>query len=343
MIQKNIYVLKLQDNKYFIHFSDSKPYKQILNECEILYDYVKIYKPLSVIDIIPLTNYLEIDKSVKFYMYLYGYNNVRGGSYIDEILPDYLEKTLNHEFKIVENEEPERLSLFNEILEKYEYHDFNSIQEIDEKIAEIKKEYSQYVNEKETLEEIKFFNENGEKRNMHHFIPEDMDWLYEICSINFSESENLSSNTQDFMKKKDSITSTLSNRMEGTFHSNYIQKYKKIIGFLKRLFTLFEKYDLFSKHNIHLEPSNKMVYMKYPEFIFDAFVYNTHSKDVSSLLDICKKFQYMGNILINIISEKEFDVLYYGYGYEWKVSRIIYVLEKKKETFGKPKTLFGSF
>jgi hypothetical protein len=319
-MQKNIYVLKLEQEKYFIYFSSVKHYNQILTECEIYYDYAKIYNPLSIIEIIPLTNYLDIDKTVKFYMHLYGYNNVRGGSYIEDILPDYLEKTLNQELKIVEKEEPEWCRLFTEILEKYEQRIFQTMQEIDQEISKISREFQQYKDEKERLENTKFFLEKGAKQNMKDFSPEDMEWLYDICLLHSSNIYNTEINCKKIQEIVDSL---------------HVKKYRTILVFLKQLTTLFEKHGLFQKYGLE-----KTVYMQYPQFLFDPFIYDTQMKDISALAGTCKTFQHMGNIIYNIIVELEFDVLSYGYGYEWKNPRVLYVLEKKKREFGKSQNIF---
>lgn len=293
--------------------------KQIMSECEIYYDYVKKYKPLSIIETIPFMDHFDIDKTVKHYMYYNGYDNVRGGSYINEVLPDYLEKTLNHEFKIVDTETLECEYLLKEILEKYEYKNYKNIEEISNEIDEINQEFIKYTFEKEKMERIKFFLVDGIKKNMKDFFPEDMDWLYEICLLT-SES-----NIRQINHKK----------IGDILNSNYVTKYKTMLVYLKQLYAIFLNNDLFSKFGI-----KNSVYLKNPEFLFDGFIYDIPSKDNSSLSNICKTFLLMGNIVYNMIIEEEYDVMSYSIGYEWKVSRILYILEKKREKFGKSKLIF---
>lgn len=305
-----IYILKLQQNKYFIHFGDMKKDKQIMIECEIYYDYVKKYKPLSVMEILLLTNFLDIDKTVKKYMSIYGYDNVRGGSYIDEILPKHLEKTLNHEFRLVEREHLEWVNQFKEIIEKYQDKKYESLEEIDREIDGINQENIQYTFEKQKFEKYAFFLVNNEKLSMKDFVPEQMTWLYECCLLNFNNDNPI----------------VMFNHLQ----LNYFQKYRNLLIFLKQLNQIFQENELFSKFGIE-----KHIYLKYPEFLFDGFIYNTHSKDIHSILKITKTYEFMGNILCNILMEQEFDVLSYGIGYEWKFPRILYILEKKRQNFGK--------
>ena len=108
-----------------------------------------------------------------------------------------------------------------------------------------------------------------------------------------------------------------------------------MLVYLKQLYAIFLNNDLFSKFGI-----KNSVYLKNPEFLFDGFIYDIPSKDNSSLSNICKTFLLMGNIVYNMIIEQEYDVISYSIGYEWKVSRILYILEKKREKFGKSKLIF---
>jgi hypothetical protein len=296
-----IYVLKLQQNKIFIYFGEMKPNKQIMKEAEIYYDYLKKYKPLSVTEVLLLTNYLDIDKTVKQYICIYGPDNVRGGSYIDEQLPDYLKKTLKKEIQFANREYFEWETQFKEILEKYENRKYENIEEIEREIDSIQQENKKYILEKERLEKYTIFSSNNERKTIKDFIPEEMNWLYSVCSLNFDNHS-----------------------------TSYIQKYRNLLVYLRELYKKFEENDLFSKFNIE-----KDVYLKYPEFLFDGFIYNSPIKDTKSLLNICKTYEHMGNILYNIIMEQEFDVLSYGVGYEWKYPRILYILGKKRENFGK--------
>ena len=321
-MQKHIYILRLQEDRYFIHFSEIKHYKMILRECEIYYDYAKKFKPLSIIESHPLTNYLDIDKTVKFYMFLFGYDNVRGGSYIDEKLPEFLEKTIIQEFKIVEREKLEFTNTFQEILENYEYREFQTMDEIIQEIDVVQQKYLLYISEKERLEKTKFFIVNGKRKNMNYFYPEDMDWLFECCLLN-EHTNNTEINSIDIEKR---------------LKSNYVKKYKTMLVFMKQLYNIFEYYDLFSEYGIE-----KSVYLKYPEFLFDGFMYDTHTKNSVELLKTYKTIQHMGNIVYNKIVEQEYDVMSYGFGYDWKAKRILYILERKREKFGKPLLFFDEY
>lgn len=309
---KNIYVLKLEQNRYFIHFSEVESHSKILRECEIYYDYLKKYKPLTILETFPFDHFLDVDKLVKHYMYMYGYAYVRGGSYIEEELPLYLEKTLNHEFNNDEKNELYLQFIFDVILQIYEYNNDLTLDEIKKQVNTIQSEFKKYNNEKKKLNKTKFFFVDGEKYNMKNFFIEDIDWLYEICVRNTETKREIHAD-----------------KIETIIQSNYVKKYKKMLHYLKHNYFLFTEYDLFSKY----PTIQNNVYLKHPEFLFDSFIYDHHSKQhIEILNETCKTFIFMGNVIHNILMEQEFDVDSYGLAYEWKVPKILYILETKRET-----------
>jgi hypothetical protein len=237
-MQKMIYVLKLQQNRFFVHYSENKKEKELLRECEIYYDYVKKYKPISIIEIAKMNTFTDVDRIVRNYMYDHGYEYVRGGSYIEENLPNYLEKALNHEFNHIEiNNENDNLIydyLFHEILMKYEYKNYSSIDEIQQEIDHINQEFIKYKNEKKILEKTKYFIVNDTEKNMKNLFIQDIEWLYEIC-IHSLESNESNMMHYNFINT-DEIGIVL--------NCCYVKKYKNLLIYLKQLYFLFTEYYL---------------------------------------------------------------------------------------------------
>lgn len=316
-MQKYIYVLKLEGEKWLIHFSEEKSEAEIMSECEIYYDYAKKYKPLVLEEIIPLMHYVDIDTQVKWYMHLYGYLNVKGGSYTEDPLPAYLEKTLIRELVLLEKQQLEWSAPFTEILNTYEYREYTSLEEIDSEISKINMDLEKYNLEKAKMEKVCFFKENGIKKHINTSNI-DMNWLYEHCCLKTFQYESGYSNNS---------------KSEG-FHQNFksknVEKYKKILQCLKHLYCVFEEFDLFEKHSV-----KKSVELKYPHFIFDTFLYHRPTLNTAPRLSdvhiLCKTFQFMWDVVANMSTELEFDVLSYGSGFLWKVPRILYVLGKKRK------------
>jgi hypothetical protein len=83
-----IYILKLQENKYYIGKTNNfeKKKKEHFNGYASLW--TKKYKPISVEKIINNTDPFDEDKITLEYMALYGIDNVRGGIYITEKLDE---------------------------------------------------------------------------------------------------------------------------------------------------------------------------------------------------------------------------------------------------------------
>ena len=89
MTKMIIYVLKLEENKYYI----GKTYN-LINRIINQYDsnsseWTKKYKVIEVFETIRTDNFHDEDRYVIQYMNCYGIENVRGGSYSNIILEDY--------------------------------------------------------------------------------------------------------------------------------------------------------------------------------------------------------------------------------------------------------------
>ena len=97
MSKTNIYVLKLENGKYYIGKSNDihKRFQQHLNG--IGSSWTKKYKPLKIEKIINNTSPFDEDKITKELMNKYGIDNVRGGSYCNIELSDFQIETLKTE------------------------------------------------------------------------------------------------------------------------------------------------------------------------------------------------------------------------------------------------------
>jgi hypothetical protein len=93
----NIYILALSNGKYYVGKSAnvSERYRQHLSGRGSAW--TKKYKPVQVLRIIPNASPFEEDRYVKEYMSKFGIDNVRGGTYVSEVLNDQEMDTLNKE------------------------------------------------------------------------------------------------------------------------------------------------------------------------------------------------------------------------------------------------------
>lgn len=99
----NIYILKCQNDKYFIGKISTKHVFKLKNFNSSLYDFTTKYKPLTLYKFIENCDMFDIDKIVKKYMYKYGINNVRGGSYLDIELSEEQKNILQCELYTSQN------------------------------------------------------------------------------------------------------------------------------------------------------------------------------------------------------------------------------------------------
>ncbi len=103
-IMFTIYALKLANEKYYIG-------KTRRGECaDIRFqehnsgngsEWTKLHKPISIIETYENDSPFEEDVLTKKYMMKYGIENVRGGSYTKIVLDEWQIKSLDHEFKTV--------------------------------------------------------------------------------------------------------------------------------------------------------------------------------------------------------------------------------------------------
>jgi hypothetical protein len=94
-----LYFIALEDDNMFLHLSYKKSEEQILYQCEQLYEYTKLFKPLRVVYTMDDCDLTDADKYVKQFMKMFGEDSIRGGSYTDIILPEWQKNTLDLEFE----------------------------------------------------------------------------------------------------------------------------------------------------------------------------------------------------------------------------------------------------
>lgn len=95
-----LYLIALRNDKWLLHLSKTTEPKHVLVECRLMYEYAKTNDPIRIAEEYEMTEILEVDFHVKRNMCKYGIENVRGGTYVDPVLPDYLAKTLDKEFSL---------------------------------------------------------------------------------------------------------------------------------------------------------------------------------------------------------------------------------------------------
>ena len=248
-IPYNLYVIRLEDERYFIHVQSAETLydantDKIMNNCVLLYDYVKQYKPKEIADIVYQIDFLYIDRFVLNYMQMYGIDYVRGGSYTDLILPEYLLLSLSDQFKTM-------TSLPYEIQSK--------INNIDKPVNS--------VNPKQTAEKNQQLKDHHKSINEFDYIKtkDDLIWLkHYILDILDMDILYGSSQNGPLLPLKDA-----------KLHKQAVHKrYTELLHKMKRLPYIYEKVLNFTGKEINPTFVDKrtQIYLKNPEFAFENFV-----------------------------------------------------------------------
>ena len=227
----------------------------------------------------------------------YGIDYVRGGSYSDEFLSESQTTILLSELNSVSsnNLTKQREETVNTLIETYEFRKMLK-DEIQLERETLEKTLQTYKKEKMELESIRI---DGSQITSH------IEWIPFACS-QIMEIYNGNTCLSKLVKKE------------------LIEKYKEVLVSLKTVYTICKKNDYFSCIDD--------VYIKYPQFLLDDFFYHLHRIHITSYMtqveELSKTYDHMANIIINKMDEKAFDVLSWGEDVEWKIPRILYLLDK---------------
>jgi len=108
-----IFVLQLENDKWFLHIADDSTRNTVFFECQSMFDFVKTNPPILIYETIPMKDQYEIHRATKTYMEYFGIDNVRGGMYTDVVLPDYLIKSIVAEIAFSTEKYTEPFTIFD--------------------------------------------------------------------------------------------------------------------------------------------------------------------------------------------------------------------------------------
>lgn len=99
-----LYILELIEGKYYVGKTNKSVEDRFIEHFKGTgSEWTSIYEPIKIIERIDNVDDFDEDKYTKIYMSKYGIDNVRGGSYVSFVLPDYQIKSLEHELKLSTN------------------------------------------------------------------------------------------------------------------------------------------------------------------------------------------------------------------------------------------------
>jgi hypothetical protein len=300
MSQFFVYVILLEEMNFLLHTSSFLDKERIFTECISLYEFARKYKPVEVVDFIQDADYIKgiyecnIDFHVKKYMQYYGIQHVRGGTYKDMELPDYLSKSLSLEFETKDKFHRKTHHLLNDIMESYSIDSNLSISELENKIKETEKILSKYQYDYEQFISIKTHGNMYVTEN----ILEEINWFKNYIQF---DNSNIDEKTRF--------------------------RYKSFLSEIKILFNKFIKikrkdtyaFESESDEDVYTQFIDKKytICLKVPEFNFDVYMYHPEKKllltqeQLDFSLELLKKVEYIYYTVINRCDEYEFNISTY--------------------------------
>jgi hypothetical protein len=286
----NLYVLELQENKWFLHFASPSNDEKLWLECASMFPFVKRYCPLKTFQVIKINDIFEIDYYVKKYMQCYGIENVRGGSYNEEILDSNTIIFLNRELDANKDYYFNKQIIIDNISKKYDKeNDFVREKDI------LQKELVKYRGLCKTIETIRC----GGKIN--RILIDDIEWLY-------SHIIYVIGNSPTKISKEDA------------------NKYRKIIEKIKTVVNLFTKF--FDK-SLNFESPVLLHNPEFilDNYFYHYHNKDRHIHEPRQAYKTIEYFEYMCYFIINRLEEYEFDLTTYTHDYESILTYSIEYLE----------------
>ena len=296
-LSKILYVFLLNDNKYFVYHTSTEEQEAAKFECQLLHSFVRKYHPIQIMEQKYHQEISDIDKYVKKYMHLFGIENVRGGSYLNEILEDYQIKTLENELEFLNNHEKENNEMYH-----FLYHDVKNYDDVSnlEHLATLKDKYIQTKRELETFQIDNpniFFTEN-QQSTIHISHLEYIQWIKQWIQSSHQNNRKIHGK-----KREEEIK----------------QKYRKIMIYLQHLFKLnyeyrFQKEEQNGEQELNKKyPSIPFLYFKNPKVLFDEYFYSTgytllKKTNYTIALKVCDIFEDFFYWGLTRTQELEFEV-----------------------------------
>jgi len=277
---RTIYCLELENNRFFLFPRDSPTSNpiQLFLEAVIKYEYIRENKPLAIKNIWEETHLLDLDHHVKKYMFLYGIDQVRGGSYSNPALTPEQRAFLSVELQDTTESFPQ--DVIKEIIAKY---------------SRVQWSNSEYIKEREHLleERTRFQKECAILADLRRLdiskVKAELDWLLKYCEA--------------------STDKLPTHRIWIPVLNPLINRYRELLPILRDIYTFMTLLERpFDKNEITL---------KHPQFLLDDFFYGcwreplTHTK-IERVRRLCEAYQSFMTTWENRLVEAEFDVLSWG-------------------------------
>ena len=271
-----IYALGLQQNKWIIHLSEKENANDLMIEAIVTYPFMQKYAPIIDIRKTNIQDFLEIDYFVKKYMRTYGIDNVRGGSYQEENIPENMKNVLIHELNNTFLKFQEKTNGLDQIVDKYKTTLSWDEEKINEEIKELEKNNNLIQKLKDHIDQLSYLNKDTD---------------YEI-------------------KIDDSILETANWLEHKILQENRVITVDDINKYNNFILIVYGLYFTFSNFIVNRMTKQLHMYVEQPRILFDSIIYKNKElqvdeKEMCSL--VISDIKYMYNCIINTRDELEYD------------------------------------
>jgi len=307
-----IYALELSNNKWFIYTTKNENSNEVYLNSKLRYEYISNNLPIISHQQVQITDVLDVNYFVKKYMRLYGIDNVRGGSYSDNILSVNVKTFLQNEIK-------DEFNNYDQIIDDT-IDEFNNISKwsLDRKIntkLELENLQNLYKIETERFSDLmKPFLKTEQIINRQ--LIDEYKWFKDVIEMLINEYISSNENNQNIQDEINEyyVSEQLKNKY--TFIKTIILgmniKFYEINNEDQYLYCTYNKIEDMFKH-------------------YDAlFLINKNEIDLDYIFKdnyyVMQQIEYILYSLITLMDEYEFDVKSYPENFSiitnWKLNKI---------------------
>lgn len=296
---RTIYLLQLEHSKYFLLAREFEPNPSVVYfflEATVKYEFLKIHRPLAILNQWPETHALDLDTFVKKNMMTYGINNVRGGTYSATTLTHEQTAVINAELNAASSAKDISDVVIKSIIDAYA-DTLLSNADIRVEKDRLEADYAKWQKDSRILSEIRIDAEAARA---------DIEWIRQMCQ-------------KEVAAFRAGKRQTLLYRLE---NGSDIENYRRILPLLKRIYTTFM--------TIYDRTYNGVFY-KNPEFLLDDFVFHWHRIHISEEFErverLCEEYSFFVTYIENRMAETAFDVSTWGEEAELRFSSSLFLLD----------------
>lgn len=306
-----VYALELSHKKWFIYVSSEHDIKDVYLKSQLQHEYIANHLPILSHNLTNIHDVLDIDYFVKKYMRMYGINNVRGGSYSNEILSSNTKEVLENEINASFNDYNQCIDTSIDDYKKISLWSSDKIKETKKELLR-KKELFTIENEQYNTLQKPFHNSNN---TISRQLIVDFNWLNNTVNELINDYITVYQETNNIMDEEVYEVSI-------DIQDKYTSFKEKIYGLNQRFYETYEGENyLYSTY----DEINNYINTLEPFFlIIDEYI--DFNSVVSNKYNVLKQVEYMIYSLITLLDEYIFDVNSYPENFtfitNWKLQQL---------------------